>query len=206
MPLQRRQVDGGGDHVVGRLAHVHRVIGMDRGLAAPAPAETAHWRCPAITSLVFMFVEVPLPVWKTSSTNWSSSLPSATACAARTIGARQLGVEQAQVHVHLRRGLLDEAHGPDELARETEIADLEVPRRALRLGPVISLGRDLHLAHRIAFRPGRGQSNILHGPGAKLNRQPHAGGRAQLAGSERPSMTGIILSRTPRSDTRRSLG
>src|SRR5437764_305657 len=27
---------------------------------------------PAITSLVFMLVEVPLPVWKISTTNWSS--------------------------------------------------------------------------------------------------------------------------------------
>ena len=34
---------------------------------------------PAITSLVFMFVDVPDPVWKMSTTNWSSCLPSATA-------------------------------------------------------------------------------------------------------------------------------
>ena len=46
-----------------------------------------------------------------------------------------------------------------------QTADLEVPRRALRLGPVVGLGRDLHLAHRIAFRPGRGQSKILHALG-----------------------------------------
>jgi len=35
-----------------------------------------------ITSLVFMLVEVPEPVWKTSTTNWSSSLPSMTSRAA----------------------------------------------------------------------------------------------------------------------------
>ena len=29
----------------------------------------------AITSLAFMFVEVPEPVWKMSTTNWSSQLP-----------------------------------------------------------------------------------------------------------------------------------
>ena len=38
-----------------------------------------------MTSLAFMLVDVPEPVWKTSTTNWSSSLPSATSCAARTI-------------------------------------------------------------------------------------------------------------------------
>ena len=32
--LERRDVDGRGDHVVGRLAHVDRVVGVDRDLAA----------------------------------------------------------------------------------------------------------------------------------------------------------------------------
>ena len=36
----------------------------------------------AITSLAFMFVDVPLPVWKMSTTNSASSLPSNTSCAA----------------------------------------------------------------------------------------------------------------------------
>ncbi len=36
----------------------------------------------AITSLAFMLVEVPEPVWNTSTTNWSSSLPSITSRAA----------------------------------------------------------------------------------------------------------------------------
>ena len=39
----------------------------------------------AITSLAFMLVEVPDPVWKTSSTNSRSSRPSATSVAARMI-------------------------------------------------------------------------------------------------------------------------
>jgi hypothetical protein len=36
----------------------------------------------AMTSLVFMFVEVPLPVWKTSMTNSPSSAPAMTSSAA----------------------------------------------------------------------------------------------------------------------------
>jgi hypothetical protein len=35
-----------------------------------------------MTSFVFMFVDVPLPVWKMSTTNWSSSFPSITSLAA----------------------------------------------------------------------------------------------------------------------------
>ena len=59
---------------------------MDGRLAAPAPLFSCSLAIPAMTSLVFMFVDVPLPVWKTSTTNWSSCLPSATACAAWMIG------------------------------------------------------------------------------------------------------------------------
>src|SRR5690349_12499674 len=47
----------------------------------PSPARAA------ITSLAFMFDEVPEPVWKTSIGNWSSSSPSATRSAASAIRA-----------------------------------------------------------------------------------------------------------------------
>ena len=40
-----------------------------------------------MTSLAFMFVEVPEPVWKMSTTNSESSLPSATSCAAAAMAA-----------------------------------------------------------------------------------------------------------------------
>ena len=46
---------------------------------APSPARLA------ITSLAFMFEEVPEPVWKTSIGNWSSCSPSATASPASAI-------------------------------------------------------------------------------------------------------------------------
>ena len=41
----------------------------------------------AMTSLAFMLVEVPEPVWNTSTGNWSSCSPSPTAIAARRIAA-----------------------------------------------------------------------------------------------------------------------
>ena len=46
---------------------------------APSPARLA------ITSLAFMFEEVPEPVWKTSTGNWSSCSPSAIALPAAAI-------------------------------------------------------------------------------------------------------------------------
>ena len=45
----------------------------------PSPASFA------ITSLAFVFVEVPEPVWNTSIGNWSSNSPSATRSAAAAI-------------------------------------------------------------------------------------------------------------------------
>ena len=41
----------------------------------------------ASTSLTFMFVDVPDPVWKTSTGKWSSSSPASTCCAASAIAA-----------------------------------------------------------------------------------------------------------------------
>ena len=44
-----------------------------------------------MTSLAFMFVDVPEPVWKMSSTNWSSWSPRATASAAARIASALAG-------------------------------------------------------------------------------------------------------------------
>ena len=60
---------------------------------APSPASLA------ITSLAFMFEEVPEPVWKTSTGNWSSCSPAATASPAAAIRSARLGVEAAQLAV-----------------------------------------------------------------------------------------------------------
>ncbi len=82
----------------------------------------------AITSLAFMFDEVPEPVWKTSIGNWSSCSPAATASPATAIALRQLGVEQAEIGVGASSRGLDlpqpthERHGYG-LARYREVAD-----------------------------------------------------------------------------------
>jgi hypothetical protein len=44
----------------------------------------------AITSLAFMFDDVPEPVWKTSIGNWASCVPAATSSAAAAIAFASL--------------------------------------------------------------------------------------------------------------------
>ena len=56
-----------------------------------------------MTSLAFMFVEVPEPVWKTSIGNWSSCLPAAISSAAAAISLREACVEQPELAVDRAR-------------------------------------------------------------------------------------------------------
>ena len=60
-----------------------------------------------MTSLTFMFDDVPEPVWKTSIGNWSSCLPAATAAAAFSIRRASAGSQQAELGVDGRRSPLD---------------------------------------------------------------------------------------------------
>ena len=73
----------------------------------------------AITSLAFMFDEVPEPVWNTSMGNSSSQTPSATSSAASTMAAATAAVHLghvAQRGVDLGRLRLHQAEGPDQPA------------------------------------------------------------------------------------------
>ena len=51
----------------------------------------ARWATRATTSLTFMLVEVPEPVWKTSMGNWSSCFPRATSSAAVAMALAMAG-------------------------------------------------------------------------------------------------------------------
>ena len=87
---------------------------------APSPARLA------ITSLAFMFEEVPEPVWKTSTGNWSSCSPSATALPAAAIRSARSRVEQAQLAVGFGRGGLDPAEPADDRDRNPLAGNGEV--------------------------------------------------------------------------------
>src|SRR6476469_6834143 len=85
----------------------------------------------ATTSLTFMFVDVPDPVWKTSMGNSSSCSPSATSPAAAAEA----------------RARVDDARR-DRLAADGEV--LDGPRR---LGAPQRVGGHLDLAHRVVLDP-----------------------------------------------------
>jgi hypothetical protein len=126
----RRDVHRRGDHVVGALPHVDVIVRVHRG---PALTPTGP-RGLAITSLAFMLVEVPLPVWKMSSTNWSSHRPLDHLLGRLSRWPPTEPVQLVQLHVGQGRRLLDHgAQRRDEAAREAEVADREVLDRALRL-------------------------------------------------------------------------
>ena len=81
-----------------------------------------------MTSLAFMFDDVPEPVWKTSIGNWSSWSPRAISSAAAAIRSASVGVEQPELGVDARGGALDAAepaHDGDghALARDGEVGD-----------------------------------------------------------------------------------
>ena len=69
-----------------------------------------------ITSLAFMFVCVPLPVCQMRSGKCSSSLPAITSSAACAMQLRFFGRKLAEVLIHQRGGLFQNAEGADQLA------------------------------------------------------------------------------------------
>ena len=87
---------------------------------APSPARLA------ITSLAFMFEEVPEPVWKTSIGNWSSCSPAATASPAAAIRSARSASSSAELAVDLGRGGLEPAQPADDGHRHPLAGDGEV--------------------------------------------------------------------------------
>ena len=148
-PLQRRDVDGGGDHVVGRLPHVHGVVGVDRASCRPrwpvsfslaTPGDHlvgVHVRRGARAGLEDVDDELVVV------------LPVGDGLGGLDDRRPEVGVEQAEVHVDLGRGLLDQAHRPDQGPGGPERADLEIQLGPAGLGAVVGVGRDLHGPHRI---------------------------------------------------------
>jgi hypothetical protein len=81
----------------------------------------------------------------------------------RRDGARDIGFEQAQLAVRLGRGQLDEREGADEPAREGLPGDREVEHRPLGGRAVERVGRNRHLAHRVALDASAGRG-LGHAP------------------------------------------
>ena len=95
---------------------------------APSPASVA------ITSLAFMFDDVPEPVWNTSIGNWSSWRPSAISSAAAAIRCASVAVEQPELGVRPRGRALDPAEPAHDRHRDPLSGHGEVAT-ALRVSP-----------------------------------------------------------------------
>jgi hypothetical protein len=170
--MHRRRVG-----VVGRLAHVDVVVGVDGFFEPIVPPAISMARF-EITSLTFMLDCVPEPVCQTTSGKWSLSLPAMTSSAAFTIRSRVAFVHQAELEIGQRRRLLEDAEGPDDLDRHLLAADVEIGERAGRLGAVILVGRHIDGAHGVGFDADRSHSNspkrkrpALLGPAVKNCKQ-----------------------------------
>ena len=88
----------------------------------------------AITSLAFMFEEVPEPVWKTSIGNWSSSSPAATRSPAAAIRSALSASSSPSSRVDARRRGLDAPQPARDRRRDRLAGDREVLDRLARLG------------------------------------------------------------------------
>ena len=120
---------------------------------------------PAITSLAFMFDDVPDPVWKTSTGKWASQLPAATSGRGRGDGGghvRRRGRPGAPLT--LGRRPLDPAQGPDQLPADALPGDGKVLHRPLGGGAPPGLGGHVDLAHRVVFPTGGHGSGIVAPP------------------------------------------
>jgi hypothetical protein len=147
--LSDGDVDGGGEHVVGRLPHVDVVVGVDRLLLGEAVAAgqldgavaddlvDVHVRRGSRASLVDVDGELVVML---AGDDFAGRIDD-------RLG--EIGFELAQIAVGGRGGDLDQAESANEFFRKRLAGDGEVLDGALRLGAVVRLGRHLHLAHRI---------------------------------------------------------
>ena len=107
----------------------------------------------AITSLVFMLLEVPDPVWKMSTRNCVVVLAGGDLVRGGDDGVGELAVQLVAGAVDLGGGLLDQRQRADHPARQPQPADGEVLDGPLRLRAVQRVRGDFDLAQRITFGP-----------------------------------------------------
>ena len=154
-------VNGGRDHVVGRLAEVDVVVGVDR---AARPEGAAEQLDRAVADhLVGVHVGRGAAAGLEDVDHELVVEPALRHLLGRRRDrAGQACVEQAQVGVDHGRPGLDQAERADEVAGEPQRADREVEPRSHGAGAVVGTGGNIHLAHRVAFRAGGGGSVLRH--------------------------------------------
>src|SRR5690606_17614420 len=76
-------------------------------------------------------------------------------------GTAEHGVEAAEVHVHFRRGTLDDAERTDDRLRLSFLTDPEIVERTLCLGPPVAVGGDFDRSESIGLGTCLGHRAIL---------------------------------------------
>ena len=149
----------GGNHVVGGLAEVHVVVGMDQ-----AGTEVAAENLGGAVGDDFVGVGVGGSAGAGLEDVQDEML--IVPAVGDFLGGLDDGVayrrvQYAQVHVGLGASQLDEAEGADELARKTEVADGEIEHGPHGGRAVQRIGGNLHFAHGVAFDTGVGAGHVL---------------------------------------------
>ena len=183
---------GGGDvhgrriGVVGRLAEIDVVVGVDGRLGAHRPAQHldgavgdhlvgVHVRLGARAGLPDRQREVLVELAVDHLLGGGDD------------GFAEPGIELAQGHVGFGGGPLDHAQGPDHRQGLLLPPDLEVAQAALRLRRPVAIGRNLDGSEAVGLGSGRGHElpqvamlrfNVLAGPGKRRIGQPLHGSRA----------------------------
>src|SRR2546427_400399 len=145
---QRGDMDGGGDDVVRRLAHVHVVVRVDQSLLAERMAEDL------VRAVRDHLVRVhvgrgPAAGLKDVEGELCVQFPVHDLLARLDRSLADLGVEEAELHVRLGARHLDQAERVDEPPTEPDPADREVLDRTLGLDAPVRVLRDFDLPQEV---------------------------------------------------------
>ena len=172
--LDRRDVHRGREGVVGGLAPVDVVVGMDRGLLAHGLAHDLAG--PVGDHLVGVHVALGARAGLPDDEREVIVELAADHLAGRLVDDRtERGIERTGLDVHPRRRLLDDAERADQRRRHALAADSEVLQAALGLSAPIGVGRHVDRADRVRLAPGFrrcvGHGRALSGCGPPLARR-----------------------------------
>ena len=173
-PLRGGDVHRRGESVIGRLRHVDVVIGMNRLLRSQFAAR--HFNGAVGDDLVHVHVGLGA----------AAGLPDAQGELVVELAGDDfvgrlhdelgfVGGKLAQVLVHQRAGLLEDAERADQLRRHGVAADIEMQERALRLRTPVDVGRDFDLSHAVGFGARlrfRGRCHVVSPMGVWRSKQP----------------------------------
>ena len=148
--LGRGDMHGCGERVVGRLAEIDMIVGVDRALRANGAAE--HFARAVGDHLVQIHVGLGagagLPH---DQREMAIERAGDHLVGRRGDRLRQALVDQAEFEIGQCCSFLDHGHGPDQGLRHGLVADFEVPPRALGLGAPVAVARNFDRSERIGL-------------------------------------------------------